>query len=126
MTLMVPQPRSAQAAAARVLIIAHQHTHAVPIGAEGKLPLPAHSCRQSCACSVGVLVQENKELTNRLIDLALQNEDDIFDAAFGDSDDEQAAAEKPKRRPSRSKEDAPPVDTAQVQRRQQELAEQVR
>ena len=78
-------------------------------------------------CSVGVLVQENKELTNRLIDLALQNEDDIFDQAFGDDDEEQpqGAVQKPKRRPSRSREDAPAVDTAQVQRRQQELAAQV-
>lgn len=75
---------------------------------------------------MGVLVQENKELTNRLIDLALQNEDDLFDAAFGDSDQEQGPQDsKPKRRPSRTKEDAPAVDTAQVQRRQQELAQQV-
>ena len=36
------------------------------------------------------LVQENKDLTNRLIDLALQNEDDVFNQAFGD-DDEQPA-----------------------------------
>ncbi|KAK9795919.1 hypothetical protein WJX73_003637 [Symbiochloris irregularis] len=46
--------------------------------------------------SLNQCLDENKTLTNRLIDAALQNDDDLFDAAFADPDDEPVAAKPPK------------------------------
>ena len=34
--------------------------------------------------SMARVMESNRELSNRLIDIALQNDDDIFDAAFGE------------------------------------------
>ena len=80
-------------------------------------------------------LEENKILTSRLIDAALQNDDDLFDAAFADPDDEPAP--KPKAKPTKPQLD-PEAQAAQeaeqaekrrqaeaAQKRQQELAQQV-
>ena len=69
-------------------------------------------------CSVNRCLEENRELTNRLINIAFQNEDDIFDAAFGEGSGGGAKADRAAA--------PPPLDTSQVQRRQKEIAEQVR
>ena len=66
------------------------------------------------ARSVNRCLEENRELSNRLIDLALQNEEDMFNVAFGDG----SSGVKPERV------SPPPVDTEGVSRRQRELAEQ--
>ena len=71
---------------------------------------------ERCKCSwcrLNESLAENKDLSARLIDQALQNEEDMFDAAFGET--QTPAARAPPR-------EAKPTA---VERRQAELAEQV-
>ena len=64
-------------------------------------------------CRLNESLAENKDLSARLVDQALQNEEDMFDAAFGDS--QTPAARTPPRQST---------PTA-VENRQEELTQQV-
>ena len=89
-------------------------------------------CYTVCSCSLNQCLDENKALTNRLIDAALQHDDDLFDAAFAHPHDEpQPKAEKQK--PARAAPDpAHEAEASQkrkeaesAKKRQEEMAQQV-
>ena len=65
-------------------------------------------------CRLNESLAENKELSGRLIDQALQNEEDMFDAAF--SETQAPAARSP----------PPEVRASAVEKRQAELTQQVK
>ena len=72
-------------------------------------------------CSLAASLAENQELSSRLIDLALRNEDDVFDAgvaaAFGEP-------RPPAPHEGTGAKTLAQIDTSAVKQRQEALAEQ--
>jgi len=81
-------------------------------------PLQHGNRVHTCSCSLAASLAENQELSSRLIDLALRNEDDGFDAAFGDP--------RPPASQAAGAKTLGQIDTSAVKQRQEALAEQVR